>query len=495
MLRTPFSRTLLAGAGFGAALALVLPAQASALDISPLRAAEQIGRELGASGLERVSRMFGTRVGFHLERALGSLGFEARLHRHQGPGDSRPARAPAAPAAPQQGGPPPAPPKALSASTPAERPTGQEARVVSTQVNISRDEAALQLGFADGREVEFAVREGRMFADGRDLGAVPQHGPAERAWRALLNRAVDVPASQLPTVIRDWAAPAPDGALKNAMLAALSGAGASTTAPLSQASADSLAKLQRSLDSMRQKLEEAEHNRMEARAAEHAREAEEARGWGGPFRYIWRGLSGLMGTLVLYAILLALGIATVFFGARPHLEAVADTARRQMGRSFVVGLAGSFLVIPVYILGAVALAISIVGIPVLLVWVPLYPLAVILAALLGYLGSAHATGEALAERRFYGGDWFRRGNSYYFLMTGLGLLLGLFAAGHVVEMAGRWLAFIHGLLVFMGVVTTWFAFTVGLGAVLLTRGGTRPTTGLGSVAEPDLSRFEEETRA
>lgn len=478
MLRTPFSRTLLAGAGFGAALALVLPASASALDLSPLRAAEQLGRELRGSGLERLGRMFGARVGFHLERALGPLGLEGREALFQGPASTRPAPgtrgAPTPPSAPN------------SASAPAVPTAADSARVVSTEVNISRDEAVLQLEFSDGRDVEFAIREGRMFADGRDLGAVPQHGPAERSWRSLLNQAVDVPASNLPAVIRQWAAPSPDGALKDAMLAALSGAGVAMNAPVSQATADSLAKLQNSLDSMRHQLEEVEQQRAAAR---------EERGWGGPFHSLWRGLIGLTWTLIMYAILFLIGIGVVFFGGRAHLEAVSDTARHQMGRSFVVGLAGSFLVIPAYILGAIALAISIVGIPVLLVWIPLFPAAVIVALLLGYLGTAHGAGEALAERRFYGGDWFRRGNSYYFLMTGLGLLLGLFAAGHVVEMAGRWLAFIHGLLVFMGVVATWFAFTVGLGAVLLTRGGTRPTTGLGGVAEPDLSRFEEETRA
>ena len=489
MLRTPFSRTLLAGAGFGAAVALVLPAPAFALDISPLRAAEQIGRELGVNGLERLGRVFGARVGFHLERALGPLGFE-RLAGLQAPAASRPVQAQRAQAA-RRPGDAPAPPNAPAAASVPAPPSapGDSSRVVSTEVNISRDEAVLQLGFADGRDVEFAIRQGRMFADGRDLGSVPQHGPAERAWRSLLNRAVDVPASALPAVIRDWAAPAPDGALKDAMLAALSGAGVPMNAPVAQASADSLAKLQYTVDSMRQKLEEVENQRI------RAKEADEEHGWGGPFRYVWRGLTGLMGTLVLYAILLAIGIATVFFGARPHLEAVADTARRQMGRSFVVGLAGSFLVIPVYILGALALAISIVGIPVLLIWVPLYPLAVIVAAIFGYLGSAHGTGEALAERRFYGGDWFRRGNSYYFLMTGLGLFLGLFMAAHVIEMAGPWLGFVRGLLIFVGVGVTWFAFTTGLGAVLLTRGGTRPTTVLGSVSEPDLSGFEEETRA
>jgi hypothetical protein len=140
----------------------------------------------------------------------------------------------------------------------------------------------------------------------------------------------------------------------------------------------------------------------------------------------------------------------------------------------LVGLAAGFLVIPAFILGIIALVISIVGIPGLLVWVPGYPVAVALALMLGYLGVAHAAGEALAERRFYMSDWFERGNSYYFLLSGLGLLLAAFLASQVVHMAGPWLGFIKGILAFFGFAVTFAALCTGLGAVLLSRGGHSP---------------------
>ena len=47
--------------------------------------------------------------------------------------------------------------------------------------------------------------------------------------------------------------------------------------------------------------------------------------------------------------------------------------------SGLIGLAGSFLVIPAFVLGIIALTISIVGIPALLAWVPLFPIAVVLS--------------------------------------------------------------------------------------------------------------------
>ncbi len=391
-------------------------------------------------------------------------------------------QAPQAPAAPAR----PAP--QATAEAPEAPAVGAAQALVSSDINVSRTDAVIRLGFRDGRQVEFAIRDGRMFADGSDLGAAPRGSAGERAWRDLLARAMDASTPQVGTLLRSWSAPAQDAPLKQAIEAAL--AGRTPVAPVVASAAPAPA-----TDSLRGELERVRDSLEQARSELQTRNARENDygSWAGPFRYIWRGLTGIIGTLVTFLILFGMGVAVVFFGARPHLEAVADTARRHTARSFIVGLAASFLALPAYILGALALVISIIGIPALLVWVPLFPVAVVVAALFGYLAVAHGTGEVLAERRLYGGDWFRRGNSYYFLLSGLGVLLALFLAAHVVEMAGPWVAFIRGLLVFLACVATWFAVTTGLGAVLLTRGGTRPTTGI--TLDPDVSSaFEEESR-
>jgi hypothetical protein len=201
-----------------------------------------------------------------------------------------------------------------------------------------------------------------------------------------------------------------------------------------------------------------------------------ARSWSSPWRHVTRGIGGIFSTLMTYAIMVGLGFLAVFFG-RKYLEGVADTARHATLRSGLVGLAGSFLVIPAYVLGLLALAVSIVGIPLLLVFAPLFPVAVLLAAVGGYLAVAHGAGEALAERRFSGTAWFSRANSYYYVITGVGLLLMFFLAAHVVSMAGPWLGFLEGLLKFVAVMLTWAAFTVGFGAFLISRAGTRPVNG------------------
>jgi hypothetical protein len=98
----------------------------------------------------------------------------------------------------------------------------------------------------------------------------------------------------------------------------------------------------------------------------------------------------------------------------------------------------------------------------------------------------------LAERRFYTADWFQRGNSYYFIMTGLGMLLSLFLAANVIQMAGPWLGFLRSMLVGLGVVLTASVISMGFGAVLLSRAGTRPMRPKRS-ASPDPDIYAEAT--
>ncbi|MBX6363601.1 MAG: hypothetical protein IRZ00_07015 [Gemmatimonadetes bacterium] len=390
----------------------------------------------------------------------------------------------------------PAPPLAPAAPAAPLPPQAVRGGLVSSEIDLSADEAKLQLQLAGGRTVEFALRDGHAYVDGAEVGPAPRGGRLDRAWRDLLNRAIDTPVSGLGALLASWSAP--DGGagtrLHTALLAAISGEAPMAAAPDAPAppslgpSSDSLTKLQERIEELQRTVE-----RLQGRRAAAVARADEDSPWLRPFHHIWRGISDILAALVVLAVLFGIGVVTIYFGGRPHLEAVADTARQLTLRSWLVGLAASFLIVPVFVLGILALTISIVGIPALLVWIPLFPVAVVLAALLGYLAIAHAAGEGLAERRLYAGEWFRRGNSYYFLITGLALLMALFIAGSVVEMAGPWLGFIHGTLTFLGGVVTWFAATTGLGAVLLSRAGTRPPAGVHTGRTLDESVFEEET--
>jgi len=191
-----------------------------------------------------------------------------------------------------------------------------------------------------------------------------------------------------------------------------------------------------------------------------------------PFRGVFRAVGGILETLVGVLLMGLIGVGLVAF-APGNLDTVAQTARRSPGRAWMVGTAGAFLLLPVYVLGIVALAISIVGIPVLLAWVPLFPLAVVAAAILGYVAVARNVGEWLAESDFRFTDWIRPSNAVYTVFGGL-LGLGAFflasAALHIIPFSG----FFRGLLSFAGVLATLGAGLVGFGSVLLTRAGRRP---------------------
>jgi hypothetical protein len=357
-------------------------------------------------------------------------------------------------------------------------------RILSSEIAISRERAEIQLELDNGRKLNFATMVGqpasslqRSLTPSGDVTLVlpVERGSAiDRSWRELLNGAMEASPEVLASLLRDWTAPG-DGSNREfdaALEAALQGAPSAPAAPVAPAAPgvidDSVVKLEVKIQELEDQLDEAREHAIEARNQRRGPD------WFAPFRRVWQGISGIFGVLITYIVLFGIAFVAILFGARKYIEGVADTVRTGVGRSFLVGLAGSFLLVPVFVLGCIALAISIVGIPALIVWVPLFPVGAVVAVLLGYIGVAHAAGESWAERNYYGSDWFRRGNSYYFIMTGFMLLGALFFAGNVVHIAGPWLDFIKGILFFFGVVLTWGAATVGFGAVLISRGGSRP---------------------
>ena len=175
------------------------------------------------------------------------------------------------------------------------------------------------------------------------------------------------------------------------------------------------------------------------------------------------GVVGVVGTLLLLGLG---GVLGVYF-VRPQLEVVADTSRHSFGRSLGVGLAGQILFGPVLFVLVVAVVTWLV--------IPFYVVAAILAVLGGYLAVAHAAGELLARQR-YRYEWMerlRRSNSYYYVFSGLAALMLPFALAEALHLFGGWLGFLRGMLLFVGWVFTWLAASVGLGAVLLSRGGQR----------------------
>jgi hypothetical protein len=122
------------------------------------------------------------------------------------------------------------------------------------------------------------------------------------------------------------------------------------------------------------------------------------------------------------------------------------------------------------LLGTLALVITIIGIPALILWVPLFPVAVIVAAAVGYVAVARNVGVWVSRQGYPYMDWVRVTNPYSLVFAGVLTLMIPFIAGNLLSMV-PFVRAVHGFLIAAGVVATIFAVLVGFGALILTRGG------------------------
>jgi len=182
------------------------------------------------------------------------------------------------------------------------------------------------------------------------------------------------------------------------------------------------------------------------------------------------GIGGILQTGVSFGILLAAGLGVLYFFPR-RLEVIARTARETSFRSAMVGLAGIVLAVPTFVVGIVLLAISIIGIPVILLWAPAFPIALAGAMIVGYLAVARNLGGWIfgSEDRSLAG--FSGTSAAANIGVGLAALLGFFAVAHVFEMGGPWFSIFNILLHVVGFIFSALAICIGLGAVILSKGG------------------------
>ena len=168
-----------------------------------------------------------------------------------------------------------------------------------------------------------------------------------------------------------------------------------------------------------------------------------------------------------YLVLAAIGLAVVLF-ARGNLETISDRIRRDFTRSFLYGLAGQLLLVPALLVTIVALAITVIGIILIPFAIVGFCLAVAGALALGFIAISFVIGDAAMRWRCaaVGGG---RAQLLQFLLIGLSIYLVLWVVAGAVGGFGA----LGGLVRFIVAVLTWVALTVGFGATLAARGGTR----------------------
>jgi hypothetical protein len=165
-------------------------------------------------------------------------------------------------------------------------------------------------------------------------------------------------------------------------------------------------------------------------------------------------------------ILVLIGIGVLVF-ATSYLDGVTESLEGRFGRSFWAGIAAQLAIAPVLALLIVALAVTVLGILLIPFAIVAFILAVAGLITLGFLAVARVTGESLAPATRRG--YHAQGAALRALVVGVVLYMGLW----VVASAFAWAPIVGTLLRGVAVAITWVAATAGLGAAVLSRGGTR----------------------
>ena len=184
---------------------------------------------------------------------------------------------------------------------------------------------------------------------------------------------------------------------------------------------------------------------------------------GGPF--LWFGGFGAFPKLLgsgfrALLLLLLTGIALVVAGR--SVEASAERVSDNPVKATLIGLVAEILIPPVLVLTAIVLAISIIGIPLLLL-LPFLVLFLLLMALVGFAGTAAAIGRGV-QRRFSLGS--SSAGTFVSIAVGILVILSPLLLGRFLALAGWPATPFALLLVAAGFAVELLAWSSGFGAVL-----------------------------
>jgi hypothetical protein len=188
--------------------------------------------------------------------------------------------------------------------------------------------------------------------------------------------------------------------------------------------------------------------------------------FGDTVRYPLGGSVDLVATLVrvgLVGLLAALMIAVL----PSPVRRVADRVAAEPWRSGFVGLAAQLLFVPLLVVTVVVLAVSIIGIPLLLL-VPFGLIAVAVALVMGFAGASCAVGRWIGQRAGGGIPGL-----LVSLVVGLAVVFAVTVIAKFLGLAGLPLRIAVGGILVAGFLIEYVAWTVGLGGVLLSRFGRR----------------------
>ena len=174
-------------------------------------------------------------------------------------------------------------------------------------------------------------------------------------------------------------------------------------------------------------------------------------------RFLFR-VGGLAGTLLRVTLVLLLALAVVALGPA-YVERIADRTAVDPLRAGLIGFFAELLFFPVLVITVVVLAISIIGIP-LLVLVPFGIVLALVVLLVGFTGVAYQVGRTLHAR--FG--WSGRG-AYASVALGVIVIGALTVLARSAALIGG--GFLGFPLAALGYFVEYVAWTIGFGAAIL----------------------------
>lgn len=173
----------------------------------------------------------------------------------------------------------------------------------------------------------------------------------------------------------------------------------------------------------------------------------------------WLSLAGTLARVSLLTVLMALTLLV----ARAPVARVGRTAAAEPLRAALIGLAAQVLFLPFLIAGSIALAITIIGIPLVAILVPIAIVMATFAMVLGYTAMACRLGEWLEDRL----GW-QPANAFLATAIGFALIVGPTLVARLVGVAPQPFQLGAFALLVAGLTTEYLVWTIGLGAALMT---------------------------
>ncbi len=341
----------------------------------------------------------------------------------------------------------------------------EQADVVGHSVETSGSGGTVTFDLADGERLRLALTRGRIRLNNETIGRYDVDGPLAEAWTDMLRDVQGLSSVEVLEAVQAWPWEFPANILQIEVQRVVEAALASVAAAEAQIAAIEVTEAPPAIAP-----------RVEAVIPDLTVPAVTFDPASFPTQVV--GAPSVLGGMASNAISLVaslvaltfMGFGYLFFAPR-QLSSVADTAWHSFGRSFLTGLFAQPLVVPAFGAMIVGLALTVVGILVIPFAIPAFAAMLVLSVIGGYIALARSVGEIYLRRK--GGiehdqpGWME----FKYVVFGLLGMLSIWLPAVLLS----WVPVAGTLFMVIAALLTWVLATVGFGATILTRGGTRGT--------------------